>query len=78
MKDIANEIDLEPVSHTALRSLLDVQRTVRSVPAGIDLAEVSRITVVGEAVDVRGALRAWIAQAVTWHDPRCSPSRSPP
>ena len=24
------EIDLEPVSHTALRSLLDVQRTVRA------------------------------------------------
>ena len=23
----------------------------------------------GEADDVRGALRAWIAQAVTWHDP---------
>ncbi|MBJ7384124.1 MAG: type VII secretion protein EccCa [Mycolicibacterium sp.] len=69
VKDIANEIDLEPVSHTALRSLLDVQRMVRSVPAGIDLADVSRITVVGEAADVRGALRAWIAQAVTWHDP---------
>ena len=69
VKDAADEIDLEPVSHSALRSLLEVQRTVRAVPSGIDLAKVSRITVVGDPEDVRGALRAWIAQAVTWHDP---------
>jgi DNA segregation ATPase FtsK/SpoIIIE-like protein len=69
VKDSADEVDLEPVSHTTLRGLLDVQRTVRSVPAGIDLAKVSRITVLGEPDDVRGALRAWITQAVTWHDP---------
>ncbi|AEV72036.1 type VII secretion protein EccCa/type VII secretion protein EccCb [Mycolicibacterium rhodesiae NBB3] len=69
VKDSADEIDLEPVSHTTLRGLLDVQRTVRAVPSGIDLAKVSRITVFGERDDVRGALRAWIAQAVTWHDP---------
>ncbi|MCT7658778.1 type VII secretion protein EccCa [Mycobacterium deserti] len=69
VKDSADEVDLEPVSHTTLRGLLDVQRTVRAVPAGIDLAKVSRISVLGEPADVRGALRAWIAQAVTWHDP---------
>src|SRR5579875_769497 len=69
VNDTADEIDLEPVSHSALRSLLDTQRTVRDVPAGIDLAKVSRITVLGDTDDVRGALRAWIAQAVTWHDP---------
>ncbi len=69
VKDSADEVDLEPVSHSALRGLLDVQRTVRAVPTGIDLAKVSRITVLGEPDDVRGALRAWIAQAVTWHDP---------
>ena len=69
VKDSADEVDLEPVSHTTLRGLLDVQRTVRAVPAGIDLAKVSRITVLGEPDDVRGALRAWITQAVTWHDP---------
>src|SRR5262249_50735154 len=34
-----------------------------------DLTKVSRITVVGEPDEVRAALRAWIAQAVTWHDP---------
>ncbi|MBW0014632.1 type VII secretion protein EccCa [Mycobacterium sp.] len=71
--DTADEIDLEPVSHSALRSLLDTQRTVRDVPTGIDLTKVSRITVVGAAGAaedaVRAALRAWIAQAVTWHDP---------
>lgn len=69
VKDTADEVDLEPVSHSALRSLLDTQRTVRDVPTGIDLTKVSRITVLGEADEVRAALRAWIAQAVTWHDP---------
>jgi type VII secretion protein EccCa/type VII secretion protein EccCb len=69
VKDSVDEIDLEPVSHSALRGLLDVQRTVRDAPAGIDITKVSRITVVGDQEDVRGALRSWIAQAVTWHDP---------
>ncbi|HWT48102.1 MAG TPA: type VII secretion protein EccCa, partial [Mycobacterium sp.] len=69
VNDTADEIDLEPVSHSALRSLLDTQRTVRDVPTGIDLTKVSRITVLGEEDAVRAALRAWIAQAVTWHDP---------
>ncbi len=69
VNDTAAEIDLEPVSHSALRGLLDTQRTVRDVPTGIDLTKVSRITVLGEAPEVRAALRAWIAQAVTWHDP---------
>lgn len=69
VQDTADEIDLEPVSHSALRSLLDTQRTVRDVPTGIDLTKVSRITVLGEPDDVRAAIRAWVAQAVTWHDP---------
>ncbi len=69
VSDTADEIDLEPVSHSALRSLLDVQSTVRDAPTAVDLAKVSRITVLGDIEDVRGALRAWIAQAVTWHDP---------
>ena len=69
VNDTADEIDLEPVSHSALRSLLDTQRTVRDVPTGIDLTKVSRITVLGDRDEVRAALRAWIAQAVTWHDP---------
>lgn len=69
VKDTADEIDLEPVSHSALRGLLDTQRTVRDVPTGIELTNLTRITVVGEPEEVRGALRAWIAQAVTWHDP---------
>ncbi len=42
---------------------------MRNVPTGIDLAKVSRITVLGEPDEVRDALRAWVAQAVTWHDP---------
>ncbi|HTX94277.1 MAG TPA: type VII secretion protein EccCa [Mycobacterium sp.] len=69
VNDTADEIDLEPVCHSALRSLLDTHRVVRDVPTGIDLTKVSRITVLGEADEVRAALRAWIAQAVTWHDP---------
>ncbi|OBF83576.1 type VII secretion protein EccC [Mycobacterium sp. 852002-51163_SCH5372311] len=69
VQDTADEIDLEPVAHSALRSLLDAQRTVHDVPTGIDLTKVSRITVLGDPAEVRAALRAWIAQAVTWHDP---------
>ncbi len=69
VNDTADEVDLEPVSHSALRSLLDTQRTVHDVPAGIDLTKLSRITVLGDEDEVRGALRAWVAQAVTWHDP---------
>ncbi|UVO13820.1 type VII secretion protein EccCa [Mycobacterium sp. SVM_VP21] len=71
--DTADEIDLEPVSHSALRSLLDTQRTVRDVPVGVDVTKLSRVTVLGEgdnaADEVRAAVRAWVAQAVTWHDP---------
>ena len=69
VKDTAAEIDLEPVSHSALRSLLATQRTLRSAPTGVDLAKVSRLTVLGDTEDVHAAVRAWIAQAVTWHDP---------
>ena len=69
VKDTADEIDLEPVSHTTLRGLLDTQRTVHDAPAGIDLTKVSRVTVLGEDDEVDGALCAWIAQAMTWHDP---------
>jgi type VII secretion protein EccCa/type VII secretion protein EccCb len=69
VKDSADEIDLEPVSHSALRGLLDTQRTVRDAPAGIELTKLSRVTLSGEPDAVSGALRAWIAQAVTWHDP---------
>ncbi|HEY2449352.1 MAG TPA: type VII secretion protein EccCa, partial [Mycobacterium sp.] len=69
VNDTADEVDLEPVSHSALRSLLDTQRTVRDVPTGLDLAKLSRVTVLGEADEVRAAVRSWVAQAVTWHDP---------
>ncbi len=69
VKDTVDEIDLEPVSHSALRSLLDAQRTVRNAPTGLDLTKLSRITVLGDAEVVHAAVRSWIAQAVTWHDP---------
>ncbi len=42
---------------------------MRDAPTGIDVTKLARITVIGEAEEVRDALRAWIAQAVTWHDP---------
>ncbi|MCV7228256.1 type VII secretion protein EccCa [Mycolicibacterium komossense] len=70
VKDSADEIDLEPVSHSTLRGLLDTQRTVRDAPTGIDLTKVSRITVLGDSREqARAAVRAWLAQAVSWHDP---------
>lgn len=69
VKDIADEIDLEPVSHSALRGLLDTQRTVRNAPLGTDLSKISRITVVGDGDVTRSALRSWLVQAATFHDP---------
>ncbi|CAA0104162.1 ESX-3 secretion system protein EccC3 [Mycolicibacterium vanbaalenii] len=69
VKDTADEIDLEPVSHTTLRGLLDTQRTLHDAPTGIDLTKVSRVTVTGDDGEVDAALRAWLAQAMTWHDP---------
>ncbi|MDF2826436.1 MAG: FtsK/SpoIIIE family protein EccC3, partial [Mycobacterium sp.] len=68
VKDAAAEIDLEPVSYSALRGLLDAQRTVHQAPVGIDLTKVSRITLTGDLDQARAAVRAWLAQAVTWHD----------
>lgn len=68
VKDAADEIDLEPVSHSALRALLDAQQSVRDAPRGIDLKTVSHITVIGERAEARAALRSWLAQAVIWHD----------
>ncbi len=69
VKDAADDIDLEPVSHSSLRGLLDTQRTVRDAPTGIDLTAVSRVTVTGDIDQARAAVRAWTAQAVSWHDP---------
>lgn len=69
VKDTADEVDLEPVSHTTLRGLLDTQRVLHNAPSGIDLTRVSRVTLLGDDSEVTGALRAWIAQAMTWHDP---------
>lgn len=68
VKDAADEVDLEPVCHSTLRGLLDVQRTVRGAPVGIDITKVSSITLHG-GDDARAVLRALLAQAVTWHDP---------
>lgn len=69
VKDTADEVDLEPVSHSALRGLLDTQRTVRQAPTGIDLSKVSRLTVIGDTEEVHAAVRSWVAQGVAWHDP---------
>ncbi len=69
VRDTADDADLEPLSNSALRGLLDTQRTVRGAPKGIDLSRISRLTVIGDRDQVHAATRAWIAQAVTWHDP---------
>lgn len=69
VKDTADDIDLEPLSSGALRGLLDTQRTVRGAPKGIELSKISRMCVLGDGAEVNAAVRAWIAQAVTWHDP---------
>lgn len=69
VKAIADEIDLEPLCHSALRGLLDTQRTVRGAPKGVELSKITQLRVIGDRAAVLAAMRAWIAQAITWHDP---------
>ena len=63
------EVALDPVSHRALRALLGTQRPLPTAPAGLMMSKISRLRVTGDPAAVRAAVRAWIAQAVTWHDP---------
>lgn len=69
VKDSADEVDLEPVSRSALHGLIQTYSTVPDSPKTLDLNKISRLTVLGDRNLVRAAIRAWIAQAVTWHDP---------
>lgn len=67
---VPNDLDLEPVSHTALKHLLDAHRTVHNAPVTIQLQDISYISVSGSTVrEAISAVAAWVLQAATWHEP---------
>ncbi|OOK65228.1 ESX-3 secretion system eccC3 domain protein [Mycobacterium kansasii] len=69
VKPVESELDLEPVTYTALQHLRAVQQTIPHCPKAIDLAGFGMIAVYGDQVLFGAILRAWIAQLVCWHTP---------
>ncbi|OKH76738.1 cell division protein FtsK [Mycobacterium sp. SWH-M3] len=69
VKPVDAEIDLEPVTKTALQHMRAVQQVIPHCPKAIDLSGYGQITVYGEREAFRAAMRAWVAQLVCWHSP---------
>lgn len=65
----SSELDSEPVTKLALQHLRAVQQVVPHCPKAIDLAGRGLIGFYGDREAFRGALRAWSAQMVSWHNP---------
>lgn len=69
VKPVESELDLEPVTYTALQHLRAVQQSIPHCPKALDLAGFGMIAVYGDQVVFGAILRAWIAQLVCWHTP---------
>lgn len=69
VKAADSELDMEPVTKTALQHLRAVQQSIPHCPKAIDLAGVGMITVYGQRDLFEAAVRAWVAQLVCWHSP---------
>ncbi|MBS4730603.1 type VII secretion protein EccCa [Mycobacterium sp. SM1] len=69
VKPVDSELDLEPVTKTALQHLRAVQQSILHCPKTIDFAALSTIAVYGERALFAAATRSWIAQLVCWHTP---------
>jgi S-DNA-T family DNA segregation ATPase FtsK/SpoIIIE len=61
--------DLDPVSSTALRHFIRTYSTVPDLPVAISLRSFAYVDVSGDRVPVLGAIRALLAQLVTFHSP---------
>ena len=68
-KPVDSELDLEPVSKTALQHMRAVQQSIPHCPKAIDFAGVGMIGVYGDRTLFEAAVRAWVAQLVCWHTP---------
>ena len=69
VKPVDSELDLEPVSKTALQHMRAVQQSIPHCPKAIDFAGVGMIGVYGDRTLFEAAVRAWVAQLVCWHTP---------
>ncbi len=69
VKPVDSELDLEPVTKTALQHLRAVQQSIPHCPKAIDFAGFGMIAVYGDRVLFGAVARAWIAQLVCWHTP---------
>lgn len=69
VKPVDAEIDLEPVTKTALQHMRAVQQVIPHCPKAIDLSGYGQITAFGDRQVFRAAMRAWVAQIVCWHNP---------
>lgn len=65
----SSELDSEPVTKLALQHLRAVQQVIPHCPKAIDLSGRGLIEFFGDREAFRGAIRAWSAQMVCWHNP---------
>lgn len=69
VKPVDSELDLEPVTKTALQHLRAVQQSIPHCPKAIDLAGFGMIAIYGDTALFAAVTRAWVAQLVCWHTP---------
>lgn len=69
VKAVDSELDLEPVTKTALQHMRAVQQSIPHCPKAVDLAGVGQFDIYGDHELFAAAVRAWICQLVAWHTP---------
>lgn len=69
VKPVESELDLEPVTKTALQHLRAVQQSIPHCPKAINFAGLGMIGIYGQRDAFNATARAWVAQLVCWHTP---------
>ena len=69
VKPVDSELDLEPVTKTAVQNMRAVQQSIPHCPKAIDFSGVGMIGVYGDRGVFEAAARAWVGQLVCWHTP---------
>ncbi|MDQ1751176.1 MAG: segregation ATPase FtsK/SpoIIIE, family, partial [Pseudonocardiales bacterium] len=69
VKPVDSELDLEPVTKTAVQSMRAVQQSIPHCPKAIDFSGLGMIGVYGDRSVFEAAVRAWVGQLVCWHTP---------
>jgi type VII secretion protein EccCa/type VII secretion protein EccCb len=69
VKPVDSELDLEPVTKTALQHLRAVQQAIPHCPKAVDFAGYGMIGIYGDRALFADAVRAWVAQLMCWHSP---------